>query len=166
MEKTLLNLIMTVEAEKEKYEQVYAVSQRKRDTIIAGNADELETIVRLEKALDKEISALEQKRLGLIERIAAEKGVDADEVNVAAIAENGYPELYTRLKTFQTDFIELLKKQMALNDINKQLLETQLQYIEVFLDSVANSGNINNTYGNNGMDADASQRSGLIDQKI
>ena len=167
MEKTLLDLIETVEAEKDRYEQIYALSEHKKQVIIAGDAEKLEEIVAQERKLDREINEIEQKRLELLNGIALQLDIPVDEVNITAISERVSPELSQRLKKFQEEFLGLLNKQMAFNEINKQLLETQLHYIEVFLESLATSDSVNNTYGFDGTDAEANnQRTGLIDHKI
>lgn len=167
MEKSLVDLIGLVEAEKVKYGEMYALSERKRDTIIEGNAEELEPIMMEEKKLSDEIAELEKQRLKMMKEMADELHIGMDDVNVTTMSELVSPELAQKLKQTQSEFLALLQKQSQINEVNKQLLETQLQYIEFFLESLSSSDKINNTYAFDGTDADEkNQRTGLIDHKI
>ena len=75
----------------------------------------------------KTMQDLEQRREGLIRAIAQKHGLDEKKATLADIAAL-YPEKSETLLTLKTELSGVLAEIQKLNDANKALLDTHLQY--------------------------------------
>lgn len=167
MESLLREFIGIFTVEKTVYNELLRLSKIKKDILIKNDVDELNKIVLKEKEANKKIIALEKKRESSVEKIAKQYGKQAADVTLDVIADMTQGMMKKQLMDLKDNFTLLLKELSDSNDINKDLINTQLDYTAFCLDVMTQSSNTSETYNNaGGMNDDKKQRIGIIDQKV
>ncbi|MCM3763602.1 flagellar protein FlgN [Neobacillus niacini] len=116
--KTILQEMMTV------YEKLLVVGKEKQAALIKGDSEQLLAIFPKESALIKEISQLEERRQ---QETIAYQSKTLSELIAEAAEERG------ELLNYQTELKEKLAALEQQNHLNRQLIESSLQYINSML---------------------------------
>lgn len=150
------------------YEKVCALSEQKKDLIIAGDVAALEASVREETTELLKAGAIEKKRAAAAEKIAAELFPGRAEITLADFIEIAPEPEKTELSRLWSSFSELVKRLSQVNNLNRQLLETNVAYTEMMLGVFAGTNDpLNNLYRGDGAAADDSfANPGFFDQQI
>ena len=165
MRQTLVDLCSLLQEQKEVLTNMLALAKEERQIIINGESDKLEPVIRLElKELNK-LGAVEKKRLALHTVIAAELGIEDDDITVSLIAECAWPEERDAIRKLQTELMPLIEEHTAVNMENRELIKSHLEYSETMLDLMVESEDpLNNMYGGDGRAApDRKKTKGLYD---
>jgi len=143
------------------------LSQKKKDVIIQGDVAELERIVQAEQLVMSQIMAIERARHEAATALARERGLPEGEVSFSQLVQLARGEEREQLEAFRQEFSHVLQEQTLINELNRSLIETQLQFINITLDAVvqAQEGNHNN-YTSEGEAGARAQRIGIIDTEI
>ncbi|MDR2571919.1 MAG: flagellar protein FlgN [Oscillospiraceae bacterium] len=165
MRQTLADLCGLLQEQKEALRNMLELAKEERQIIINGESDKLEDVIRLElKELNK-LGAVERKRLALHKVIAAELGLQEDELTVSNIAENADAEEQNIIRKLQTEIIPLIEEHAAVNKENRELIKAHLEYSETMLELMVGSEDpLNNMYGGDGRAApDRKKSTGFYD---
>ncbi|MCL2821095.1 MAG: flagellar protein FlgN [Oscillospiraceae bacterium] len=165
MRQRLADLCALLKEQKEVLENMLALSKEERQIIVNGEADKLENVIRLElKELNK-LGAIERKRLALHGLIAAELGLQTDEITVTKIAEKAQPDEREAIKKLQTELMPLIEEHAAVNKENRELIKAHVEYSETMLNLMSESEDpLNNMYGGDGKAApDRKKATGFYD---
>jgi flagellar biosynthesis/type III secretory pathway chaperone len=106
------------------YEKLLTVGKEKQAALIKGDSDQLLAIFPKESALIKEISQLEEQRQQ--ETISYQSKTLSELITEAA-------EEQSELLNYQTELKEKLAVLEQQHDLNRQLIESSLQYINSML---------------------------------
>lgn len=167
MESLLREFIGIFTVEKTVYNELLRLSKIKKDILIKNDVDELNKIILKEKEANKKIIALERKRELSVEKIAKHYGKQSVDVTLDFITDMAQGMMKKQLMDLKDNFTLLLKELSDSNDINKDLINTQLDYTAFCLDVMTQSTNTSETYNNaGGVNDDKKQRIGIIDQKV
>ena len=160
MRKTLADLCALLREQKEVLSNMLALAKEERQIIIGGKSDKLEDVIRLElKELNK-LGAIEKKRLALHEIIAAELGLQGEDITVSKIAEKAQPEERETIRKLQKELIPLIEEHSSVNMENRELIKAHVEYSETMIDLMAGSEDpLNNMYGGDGRAAPERKKS-------
>ena len=121
MRKSLADLCALLQEQKDVLGNMLELAKQERQIIIDGESDKLENVIRLElKELNK-LGAVEKNRLALHEIIAAEMGLQYDEITVSNIAEKAEPEERAAIRKIQTELMPIIEEHSAINAENREM---------------------------------------------
>jgi len=151
MRQTLVDLCALLQEQKEVLGNMLELAKEERQIIINGESEKLENVIRLElKELNK-LGAVEKKRLALHKVIAAELGLQEDEITVSNIAEKAQPEEREAIKKLQIELMPIIEEHAAINMENRELINAHMEYSETMLELMVDSEDpLNNMYGDDG----------------
>jgi len=151
MRQTLFDLCTLLQEQKEVLSNMLALAKEERQIIISGQSDKLENVIRLElKELNK-LGAIEKKRLALHSVIAAELGLQDNDITVTKIAEKAQPDEQEVIRKIQSELMPLIEEHSAVNMENRELIKAHVEYSETMLELMVGSDDpLNNMYGGDG----------------
>lgn len=152
----LLNCLM---CEKSLYEQYYDLSCQKKDAIMSSDISQLDALLEQEQKLSAKVAALEEKRRSIILSITDNESITISEI--IEIVENEKQK--QQLLELMQDFQKTMEKNKHINDINHELIKSNLNYIRYMLNTVLEE---ENTYGHNGMENSGTQKLNIFDQRV
>jgi len=151
MRQVLEELCKLLEEQKSMLENLLELSRDERRIILSGEAEQLESVVRLELRELSKLSAIEKKRIALHKEISAEFGLPEQELTVSAIAERAQPDESEAIKKLQVELTRLITQHTELNNENRELIKAHLEYSDAILDLVVDSEDpLNNFYSGDG----------------
>lgn len=130
----LLNsFIEIIGKQNELLEQIIKLSEDKRQAIVLGQVQELDSMVHKEGILGQELEKLESARFVLQMEIAENLGMPVTELNageIRRVTAEQYPQLATSLDEHLTTLERLIGKLRSSIQENNELLKMSLDYIE------------------------------------
>jgi len=165
MRQSLSELCILLQEQKEVLGNMLELAKEERIIIVGGESEKLENVIRLEiKELNK-LGAIEKKRLALHQVIAAELGIQGDEITVSKIAEKAQPEEREAIRQLQTELMPIIEEHAAVNMENRELIKAHIEYSETMLELMVGSEDpLNNMYGGDGRAApDKKKMTGFYD---
>ncbi len=149
------------------HKELLKLSEKKKDILIKSDRNALEEIVVSEDKILSKINSLEQQRVNIVEKIAKELNIPPEEAKIETIIENSNGMTKHKLLQAKMNLVDVIGKLSRLNDINKELIKTHLDYTYFSLDVMMRGGEVPETYNSNGYMEDGDALSvGLIDQKV
>jgi hypothetical protein len=158
-------LVMALEKEEEIYQDILDLSLKKKQAIIDGDVKDLEKIVNKEKALAMSLIKLDNIRVRIVNEILKENGVDSVE-NITELSEYIDPMAKEKILNLKTKLNHVIKKVKNENDLNKDLVKQQLDYIQFNIDLMTNVDLGSNNYSKEANDNVKKGRKNLFDAKI
>ena len=162
-------LIATLQKEKEAYQELLPVVERKTQAIIANDLKQVQEITELEQAAIGKVSGLEQKRTELMKNIGVvlnKKVSDLTLPNLIKLLER-QPQEQQKLSEIHAELKKVLKRLSEVNGHNKNLIEQSLEMISYNMNLIQSTRIVpgNNYTKNAGQwDMTASQ-TGMFDAK-
>jgi len=154
-------------AEKGVYTQLVSLSRDKKDAVVANKIEDLDNIVRTEQGHLVRINELERERRRLMEEFEALAQKPAAELQIKDIIEICPEDKRPELEAIHVELVAVLDEQVKLNDVNRQLVESRLEYINFLIDTMGEETDGSNPYNSTGADARTrEQRSRIIDQRV
>ncbi len=150
-------------AEVSLYSELLALSEEKKDILVQSKVDELSELVKKEQVLLYKLNEWEKKRLVCVTELSALTGKPSSDIALRDFAEVGDETQRGHLDKLHDELARLLKEQMRLNDLNRKIIESRLEYIHFALEAVADTQNPSQTYGKNGY---GQRGNSIIDKKI
>lgn len=151
---------------KQQYENLYELSEKKRDAIVAGDADTVSKITGKEWEGIKNASKLEDERIRLVGEICSETGKKTLTMNELIELSND-KNVKSKLETASMDLTDVLRRQSEINELNKQLLEVHFEYIDFFVDSYTRKEQTSNIYSKTGSECDIQEYTlGILDSEV
>ena len=165
------NLLTIMGEQLELYQNLLALAEEKRDAVIGNDIEGLQRITSVEHTLISKNNRLEKKRIIVTEDIANVLGVKAEDLTLSALAEimRDKPE-HEAISTIGGELRTCVEKLRVLNDENKILVESALQYADYMLNVMrgvtAQDENVYNRRGRNKTpDIDLIPTKPMFDQK-
>ena len=166
MEEWIIALKDVMTAEKDAYFELLSLSEKKKDILIQNDIAALNTLIRRETEQMRLIKPLAQERQTLSKNIKEHYGLSKLETidDVISLADG---RLKDELATLKKDYNQILKRLSDCNDLNKKLIETQMQYTDFCIGVLTQNMKTSDIYNGNGsVSEDQTSRFGLIDQKV
>ena len=142
-------LFTALSGEKEIYEKLIPVSEKKTGILIKGDLRELEAVAQEEQALVERAASLGNKREEVIKNIGVVLNNDASTLDLSTLAGllAKQPEEREKLAKLHDSLKEVMKRLVDINEKNKNLIENSLEMIEFnmnFIQSTRMSPGVNN----------------------
>jgi len=130
-------LIDVMNEQVERHKELHGLSLEEKDAIIKNDIETLQKLVNLKNMVISQNNRLEKQRISLVADIAEVLGLKGQELDLAALVDlldgqveqAGLREVGKRLKEIVTELKEV-------NDINKELLETAIDFVEYSLNAL------------------------------
>jgi flagellar biosynthesis/type III secretory pathway chaperone len=134
------NLLEVLGQQAQTYEELYGLSQEKKDDLVKDNIDEIQKITDLENILISQHGRIEKKRVQLMKDIGSVLGVKDDSLDIPALINlmEGQDE-QDELKQVRLRIRTALDKLAVANALNASLIENALDYIEYSLNVIRSS---------------------------
>lgn len=119
---------------------LYTLAMQKKDVLIHNEVDQLVAITQQEQKLIKAVAAAEEARLEAVRALYAEKGMTssgetlADLIKLITAAEDK-----ARLTQYRNELIRIVSELREANELNQQLLEQSLSFVNRTLDLITDS---------------------------
>ncbi len=125
-------LINTLDEENNEYVELLEISKRKTPIIVKGDVEALKNIVAEEQVYVDRIANLENKRIETVNDIATVLSKDAETLTVRDIINllKGQDQVQHRLEEVHSRIKLTLNDMVAVNDINKSLIQDSLDMVE------------------------------------
>lgn len=142
-------LFTVLNSEKEIYEKLIPVSEKKTGILVKGDLKELEAITKEEQELIDEATAIGRKRDRVIADIGLVLNKDASTLDLGTLAGllGKQPEEKQKLSELHDSLKVVMRKLVSINEKNKNLIENSLEMIEFnmnFIQSTRMSPGVNN----------------------
>ncbi|MGI6152241.1 MAG: flagellar protein FlgN [Christensenellaceae bacterium] len=148
------------------HEEIYALSEVKREHIIAGDAQALSEDVKKEWELLRQAAELEDQRSRITTDFARANGLDEKSVTIYDVAQAAGEEQKAQLEKTAGELRDILYKQKQINEENRGLIELHLEYTDFMTNTFLKDPQISNIYGNSGAEIDPDNGKGIIDNKV
>lgn len=114
---------------------LYTLAVQKKDVLIKGDIDALNQITQQEQKLIKAVNATESARVQIVQDIFHEKGLSLTEHTLLELMKTltGVEEK-SRLKEYREELIRIVSELREANELNQQLLEQSLSFVNHTLD--------------------------------
>jgi flagellar biosynthesis/type III secretory pathway chaperone len=156
VDKTISNLITILGLQRDIYTKLHELSVEKRAAIEAQDIKTLEKIVKDEQPLMFMLTENERERKALMSFFADKTGVAAEEITIQDIVDICPPSFISALKRTQVELTNIVQEQVSINEVNRRLIESRLEYISFMLDSTRDD--FANAYNNSGAENQSKPR--------
>ncbi|NGQ95628.1 flagellar protein FlgN [Brevibacillus sp. SYP-B805] len=117
------------------HQALYTLAAEKKPVLIRGDADALTQITHQEQKLIKAVQTAENTRMELVRELMAERGVTLREGTISELIQSlTSAEEKVRLARYRNDLLEIVTRLRDANDLNQQLLEQSLSFVQMSLD--------------------------------
>jgi len=147
--------------------QMIELGESKKQTVIQNNIGSLIGIMNQESKLAKHIEQLDQEREELIYAFLLERGIKSKlRLNLTELARLVFdPEEKQQLLDARSRLFHTLHNLQQLNDLNKQLIQQALDYVDFSLETLTLVPELDVTYRHPAEKAYGAKRSGLFDTR-
>lgn len=160
-------VIDILKKEYEYYKDLIEVSKSKKDIIVKGKVSELDKLVKLEQNMIFDIGQLERKREEEVAKLCRALEINDSQVTASELAKSVRDEFRDELEDIQNKLRETFSELKALNDINGQLIEQSLEYIDYSINLLAGSGmETGSLYEDIGKKKNKQIKKNIIDTKV
>lgn len=142
-------LFTVLDSEKQIYEKLIPVSEKKTGILIKGDLRELEAVAQEEQALVEQAASLGSEREKVIKNIGIVLNRDASTLDLTTLAGllAKQPEEKEKLARLHDSLKSVMRRLVDVNEKNKNLIENSLEMIEFnmnFIQSTRMSPGVNN----------------------
>ena len=153
MASLMQELLNALEAEKQIYQELIPISEKKTGILVEGDLQKLQQITDQEQLLIDRVGIIDKKREAVIKDMAVVLGKNPKELDIATLARlmNTQPEEKKKLSEIHDSLRKVMKRLVEVNEKNKNIIENSLEMIEFnmnFIQSTRMSPG-NNNYNRN-----------------
>jgi len=165
MRQTILDLCSILHDEKVIVADLLELAKEEREIVVAGESAKLEDVIRLQIKQINKLGALEKKRTEINKNISKETGLPEKGITITAILETATQNERAKLEPLQKQLTAMVEQHAAINEENRELIKSHLEYSETMLELMAGAEDpLNNMYGGDGKAAVERRKStGFID---
>jgi flagellar biosynthesis/type III secretory pathway chaperone len=117
----------------ETHQRLFTIAKDMTELIKSGDTAGLENVLRKEEREILSIQTLEKKRVRLVTEFLQEKGSFLHAPTVTDMKPYLESEQVERLEQLQTELLEVVLKLKELNNLNADLLQSSLQFVNLSL---------------------------------
>jgi len=140
VDKEVNAVIDILEKEYDCYRDMLELSKSKKKIIVESKVAELDKIVKLEQDMIVNIGQLERKREEETAKLCRSLNLNSARVTISEMASMLLPEQKKRLEDIQDRLGKILAELKAVNDVNGQLIEQSLEYIDYSINLITGAG--------------------------
>ena len=150
MHALLADLEALLRLEMEQYRRLLSLVRLERGHIVKGELAGLGEVVRKKEAVARKLHEMEVSRAALLDRLAEELHEPPTALSLARVAQLAPGEAGETLSGLLSEFRILVSRLVAANDVNRDLLERSLEFVQGSLALFRTVIAPNPTYGANG----------------
>ena len=140
VEKEVNAIIEILKKEYDYYRDMLELSKSKKRIIVEGKVAELDKIVKLEQNMIVDIGQLERKREEEVVTLCKALGIKSEQVTITELSKVLQPELKNKLEDIREKLRETIEELKSVNDVNGQLIEQSLEYIDYSINLISGVG--------------------------
>lgn len=140
VDKEVSSVIEILGNEYDYYKDMLELSKSKKKIIVEGKVAELDKMVKLEQNMIFNIGQLERKREEAVARLCKDMELNSGITNISELMQVLQPEHKKQLEDMQLKLRGILSELKTINDINGQLIEQSLEYIDYSINLLAGTG--------------------------
>lgn len=130
------------------HKALYTLAMQKKEVLVKGDVDELVAITRQEQKLIKGVTAVETARLNAVKELTTEKGLTPQEGTLAELIKlTTSAEEKLRLTSCRNELSRIVTELKEANELNQQLLEQSLSFVNMTLDLITDTPEDDFIYG-------------------
>jgi len=111
------------------YQAILALSQQKKQLLVAANAHDLEKVTKQEEILIIQVGKLEDLRGKLISELMAAHGIIEDHVSLDQLRKIAKPNIVEQLEVFSKEIRIIMAEIVPLNKLNTELIKQALGFV-------------------------------------
>jgi flagellar biosynthesis/type III secretory pathway chaperone len=120
--------------------EVHNLENRKKETLIKGDMEELSSIVNEETRLIRLLGKLEEDRSLVVKQLAKEANLPSSDPTLRELLSHVKdPVDRNRLEELQLQLVSLMKEIQQVNELNQQLIQQSLDYINYTIDLITDA---------------------------
>ena len=146
------------------YNDLFRISEIKTKTIVDGKVNELEKITARECEYSEQIDKLEKGRQELTGKLFKHIEIN-EELTISNIVKNTTKENGDKLEEIKQKLNDLLEKLKNQNELNQNLINNSLEYIDFSINIMTQVGVSENKYGKDGQQTDNTKKN-MFDMKL
>ncbi len=146
MENLLQDLSEALDKMINTYRDILQTAQEKKEQIIAGDIDKLESIIYQERNLAERVLLAEEKRRYVLHSINQTLGNNTESIKLSDLIEQIKEPYKSKLKEQYDIIIEVISKVEAINKTNTSLTKYSLEYINNLIKSICSESLNDSTY--------------------
>jgi len=161
----LVDLLELLRYELEKYYELLKILYAERSLLVERKIRELEELIKEEEVAIQQIQRIEITRDGLLAELSTELEIGDQPLNATTLTEladeplkSEYKHLFARIERIKREF-------EFINDTNKQLLQSEQEYVSFLVDEVIKIDEPGDTYQDDGH-VRIPQGKGMFDHRI
>lgn len=163
-------LIAVLSSERDIYQNLIPVSEKKTTVLVKGDLKELQKVTEEEQRLLDQVYAIDKRREKIIANMGVVLNKDPKELDLTTLAKlmGKQPEEKKQLSQLHDSLRQVMKRLVAANEKNKELIENSLEMIEFnvnFIQSTRMSPGSNNYNRNASNSYDVDMGPGAFDAK-
>jgi len=138
----ITQLVEIMQEQSERYNELLGLTLEEKDILVKNEVEELQKLTNLKNLVVTQNNRLEKKRIALVNDIAEVMGSNEKDIELAKLIEiiGDQPES-AQLEEIGVTLRETLQKLKDANDLNRQLLESSIEYLEYSINMVRSSVN-------------------------
>ncbi|SHI96483.1 flagellar protein FlgN [Propionispora hippei] len=146
------------------YTNILALGKRKKDALVAGKVNELETITKEEEQLILQAGKLEKTRTGITQDILAKSGLQTDKLTLTEIKDLAGSDIAEQLSRLGDELGAALQEIKATNELNTKLIQRAMAYVDYNI-NILTQHSTGPVYAAQGQAGKSVQSRMLVDQK-
>ncbi len=132
------------------YKDILQTAQEKKEHIISGDIDKLESIIYQERNLAESILLLEEKRRYILNSINQSLGNNSNSAKLSELVEQIREPYKSKLREQYDVILEIITKVEEINKVNTSLTKYSLEYINNLIRSICSESLNDSTYQQSG----------------
>ena len=149
------------------YKDMLELSKSKKKIIVEGKVAELDKIVKLEQNMIFNIGQLEKKREEEVAKLSNALNLNSSQITISELSKVLQPELKKELENMQKNLQDIFSELKAVNDVNGQLIEQSLEYIDYSINLFSGTGmETGSLYEDIGKNKSKQSKKNIFDTKI
>ncbi|WIF96128.1 flagellar protein FlgN [Caminicella sporogenes] len=166
MNKSVEQLILTLNKEYDVYAEVLKLAKNKKKVIIEGKVKELDSITGKEQVMIVTLGKLEKIRESIVNNIIKEMEIKDEIENITELVEYFDDEEREKVLEIRKKLVEILDEVKKENNLNSELIKQSLEYIEFNKNLLMTLNSQGSTYGANADEKDVKVKTNLFDMKV
>lgn len=164
MNKKVEDLILTLTKEQEIYQILLDMAEEKKQVIVENKVKELDKITAKEQGMAMSLVKLENLRGRIVDELMREMDISGIDT-ISQLANHLAPDERMRINAVKNQLLGVVESLKDLNELNSQLIEQSLRYIDFNL-SLMSGLDEENKYSKAATTAQGKQRKNLFDVKV
>lgn len=165
MNKSIDQLILTLEKEYELYKDILEIAKKKRRLIIDGSVKELDTFTKREQDLIITLGKFEKVRESVVSNLVKELSINNAD-SITELSEYLDKPSNKRVLDIKEKLSEILSQVKKENDLNSKLIKQSLDYIEFNQNLIFSIDNKGSTYSSKAGEDKGKSKRNLFDARV